>query len=214
MPPRRRRLTWLLAGTALVFATGAGLQVLRHRTPAPAPAETVARQASAPQAAVPAAQAAVIEAEVSPPPKPRSASAAVATANAAPVKNPRHAKAAAASSSNGPARQTQAVAQAQARAPSVETRLPVDAPVQSPSQVEERNLSGGAPVETRTPTPVPGSNDPMSPRKACGARVFLALKLCMEQECETPRFRNHPQCLRLREWEARGHDQPPVNEEH
>ena len=41
-----------------------------------------------------------------------------------------------------------------------------------------------------------------SPREACGARKFIALLLCVQQQCETPRFRDHPQCVRLREEEA------------
>jgi serine/threonine protein kinase len=35
---------------------------------------------------------------------------------------------------------------------------------------------------------------PATPREACGARVFMALALCMEAQCETPRFKAHPQC--------------------
>jgi serine/threonine protein kinase len=38
-----------------------------------------------------------------------------------------------------------------------------------------------------------------SPRDACGSRVFLALAVCMEEQCERPRFKSHPQCDRVRE---------------
>jgi hypothetical protein len=38
-----------------------------------------------------------------------------------------------------------------------------------------------------------------SPRDACGSRVFLSLALCMEEQCEKPRFKAHPQCSPVRE---------------
>ncbi len=49
------------------------------------------------------------------------------------------------------------------------------------------------------PTP-PAANvreGPGSPKEACGARVFLALALCMEEQCERPRFKGHPQCKKV-----------------
>jgi len=52
------------------------------------------------------------------------------------------------------------------------------------------------------PLPLPAGpiqQGPVSPREACGSRVFLALALCMEEQCETPRFRAHPQCDAVRQ---------------
>ena len=40
---------------------------------------------------------------------------------------------------------------------------------------------------------------PASVREACGGRVFLSLAVCMERECEQPRFRNTPECLPILE---------------
>ena len=40
---------------------------------------------------------------------------------------------------------------------------------------------------------------PSSAREACGSRVFIAMALCMERECEQPRFRDQPECARLME---------------
>jgi hypothetical protein len=40
---------------------------------------------------------------------------------------------------------------------------------------------------------------PASPREACGKRVFLALANCMTQQCATPQFTQHPQCVQMRE---------------
>ncbi len=53
------------------------------------------------------------------------------------------------------------------------------------------------------PTPRPSRSGtaapaPASPREACGTRRFLALALCMEQQCETPRYQDHAQCESVR----------------
>ncbi len=52
-----------------------------------------------------------------------------------------------------------------------------------------------APAEPETAT----AQDPASPREACGQRVFFAMAICMEEQCERPRFKTHPQCERVRE---------------
>jgi len=44
-------------------------------------------------------------------------------------------------------------------------------------------------------------NTATGPREACGARRFIALLLCMQQQCDTPRFHEHAQCVRMREEE-------------
>ena len=40
---------------------------------------------------------------------------------------------------------------------------------------------------------------PASAKEACGSRVFIALALCMERECEQPRFRNTAECIPILE---------------
>ncbi len=47
--------------------------------------------------------------------------------------------------------------------------------------------------------PFPIGAAPSSAREACGSRVFIAMALCMERECENPRFRDQPECARLME---------------
>jgi len=47
--------------------------------------------------------------------------------------------------------------------------------------------------------PFPTGAAPSSAREACGSRVFIAMALCMERECENPRFRDQPECARLME---------------
>jgi hypothetical protein len=49
-----------------------------------------------------------------------------------------------------------------------------------------------APASVAAAPPVDAGPD--SPRAACGSRLFIALYRCMKRECETERFRDHPQC--------------------
>jgi hypothetical protein len=66
---------------------------------------------------------------------------------------------------------------------------------------------GAAPVAQEqpvavAPAPPPAApavqNDgPATPKQACGGRVFLALALCMEEQCERPRYKSHPQCRKV-----------------
>ena len=48
---------------------------------------------------------------------------------------------------------------------------------------------------------------PSSPREACGSRIFIALALCMSEQCNAPQFHNHPQCVQLREQNRRREEQ-------
>ena len=56
------------------------------------------------------------------------------------------------------------------------------------------------------PPPLPASvavtaesHQPASPSEACGKRVFLARALCLDEQCATPRFHGHAECVALRE---------------
>jgi len=53
------------------------------------------------------------------------------------------------------------------------------------------------------PTPPAVPAGPSSPKEACGSRVFIALAMCLNEQCESPRFRGHPQCVQLREEQRR-----------
>ncbi len=60
------------------------------------------------------------------------------------------------------------------------------------------------PVAAYTPgpasAPVPADTHlPVSPSEACGKRVFLARALCLDEQCATPRFHGHAECVALRE---------------
>ena len=73
---------------------------------------------------------------------------------------------------------------------------PVPAPV--PMAAPPVRLVPVAPA----PAPVEQSG-PSSPQEACGKRVFLALAMCMSQQCEKAQFTRHPQCVELREQNER-----------
>lgn len=65
-------------------------------------------------------------------------------------------------------------------------------------------LPGPAVVRPTPVVPVPAApSGPSSPKEACGKRVFLALALCMNEQCNTPQFTRHPQCVELREQNRR-----------
>jgi non-specific serine/threonine protein kinase len=80
----------------------------------------------------------------------------------------------------------------------------------SPKPAPVRDLSFPAsadpqpiPVTRRPPTEgsatvaaTPGTADP---RAACGKKVFLTLTLCIDRLCRDPAYRQHGECVRLRE---------------
>ena len=47
--------------------------------------------------------------------------------------------------------------------------------------------------------PVVADPEPASPSEACGKRVFIARALCLDEQCEKPRFHAHAECVALRE---------------
>jgi hypothetical protein len=61
------------------------------------------------------------------------------------------------------------------------------------------SAQGGATVEARprsaaVPTALPGAQGPASARDACGGRAFIAMAVCMDRECDSPRFRDTAEC--------------------
>jgi serine/threonine protein kinase len=73
-------------------------------------------------------------------------------------------------------------------------------PSAAPPQVEgaaagDSGAIPAPPVQTSAVTAARAG--PATPREACGARVFMALALCMEEQCETPRFKAHTQCKKV-----------------
>lgn len=58
---------------------------------------------------------------------------------------------------------------------------------------------GGARPEPAVPEPVAQRN----PREQCGGRVLLALHLCLQRECVKPQYRDHDECVRVRQIDER-----------
>ena len=49
---------------------------------------------------------------------------------------------------------------------------------------------------------------PATAREVCGSRLFIALAVCMDRECEQPRFRGQPECVRVLETKYKREQQP------
>ena len=48
---------------------------------------------------------------------------------------------------------------------------------------------------------------PSSPAQACESKSFFAKPACMNEQCASPRFTSHPQCVELRERNRRRAEQ-------
>ena len=208
----RSRAGWVVAGLGafVVLAAGAAW-MLAGRTP-PASPEPVSAGATS-ELRVPAASPVVTR---DPTPVPATAPTTMSSdtppaRTAAPQpKDPAVATTAPTDSSNAPAtvqpprssgkppRSTEA---APALASTHENAKPVPR-VHAPAHNDEalRASLGESPQAPAAPAPNEVARDgPATPRQACGARVFLALALCLEEQCERPRFKSHPQCRKVNE---------------
>ena len=67
----------------------------------------------------------------------------------------------------------------------------VTLPAAAPTAPAAIPTSGGAAVAAPA--------EPIGPREACGGRVLLAKAWCVDRQCERPLFKDHPECVRLRE---------------
>jgi hypothetical protein len=72
--------------------------------------------------------------------------------------------------------------------PPVAAAAPMAAPAPENHQVGQKPIAQPA-------TPV----GPTSPEEACGKRVFIALAMCINEQCEKQQFTNHPQCVKFRQ---------------
>ena len=89
--------------------------------------------------------------------------------------------------------------------PSAASRpAPVLVPTQAPVQVSPEAPVTPSVSEPRIapppvqPAPPPvAAAGPSGPQEACGKRVFLALAMCMQEQCQTPQFITHPQCVQM-----------------
>lgn len=74
-------------------------------------------------------------------------------------------------------------------------------PAVVPPAPEARQPVQRPPAPT-APPPAAGP-EPATPREACGRRVLLALWRCMQEQCASGRFAQHPQCVEWRALEER-----------
>jgi ribosomal protein L40E len=65
------------------------------------------------------------------------------------------------------------------------------APTPQPDAVSQASILPVAPAAQNVA--------PSSPKEACGKRVFIALAICMQEQCSNARFNAHPQCVQMRQ---------------
>lgn len=80
---------------------------------------------------------------------------------------------------------------------------PIPASHSEPAPSKRAHPPATAPVRSSVP---PAPIGPGSPREACGARVFLAMQACLQDQCKTPRWSRHTQCVELRDIQKRRED--------
>ena len=101
----------------------------------------------------------------------------------------------------------------------VVTPRPKPVPKAKPAPVQETPRPSVAPP-TPTPAPAPAPvaapapavpAGPSSPAQACEGKSFFGKPACMNEQCGTPRFTNHAQCVELREQNRRREEQQQRN---
>ena len=207
-PPRHRVGRWIAALVVAGVAVGFGAWFVGSRLAPPiveAPAEAADTADAVPDRA---AAAAPVEPAASAVPSdaPGPLGALAPKPEQAPTKVPAEAPVApAAAPAAKPAPAAPVV-----RAP-VEREAPPATP--EPPRISEPPAEprrATAPPAAATPAPAPPTPaGPSGPEEACGSRVFLALALCMERECAKPRFKNHPECVPVREMQQRQRSPAP-----
>lgn len=103
-------------------------------------------------------------------------------------------------------------------------KMPLKSMAPKPDRSRTAPKSAPAPLPAPTPVPAPATEAPLtpqparpapqpvapagpsSPREACGSRVFLALAMCMQEQCQTSQFTKHPQCVEIRQQQQAAQD--------
>lgn len=171
---QRRVLAGFVVAT-LVLGMAFWWKQRSDNTPAPV-AEPVLASAPAPMPA---------PVEPTPPPRPPASTEA---AQAAPVQSAQSAP---------PRRVATARPRVRASAPAPVPIAPTPAPAPAPPPVAP------APAAVVVPPPPAAPPPPASPSQACADRGFFTRTACVAEQCETPRFNRHPQCVQLREDQRR-----------
>lgn len=203
----------IIGGLVLLLAIGAGAAYwwlgqestpVRARPVEQAPAQPMVAPTPpppqmAPQTAVPEPVPAPVQ---SPLPAPVPEPAAAPAAAPAPAPEP-------AAAPPAPPIPTASTARAKPRAKPASKPAPVLA---APRPVAP------APAPTPAPTPAPVAAEPppapagpSSPAQACEGKSFFGKPACMNEQCATPKFANHAQCVELREQNRRREEQQQRN---
>ena len=77
-----------------------------------------------------------------------------------------------------------------------------DAAASRPADARARPVPAAAPREPVAVVAAPVAAAPTgaaTAREVCGSRLFIALAICMDRECEHPRYRDQPECVRVLE---------------
>ncbi len=78
----------------------------------------------------------------------------------------------------------------------VPTQAPVLVSPQAPVTPSVSEARIAPPPVQPAPPPV-AATGPSGPQEVCGNRVFLALAMCLQEQCQTPQFIRHPQCVQM-----------------
>lgn len=68
----------------------------------------------------------------------------------------------------------------------------------APQSSQPQTATAPVPASPPAPRAAPPAG-PSSPQEVCGNRVFIALAMCISEQCQAPRFTQHPQCVKLRQ---------------
>lgn len=103
---------------------------------------------------------------------------------------------------------------AEAPKPAVKAR-PTPVPKAKPAPVQEAprpSMAPPAPAPAPVAAPAPAvPTGPSSPAQACEGKSFFGKPACMNEQCGTPKFANHAQCVELREQNRRRQEQQERN---
>ena len=183
----------MLAGSIVVAGLGAYLWTVKQQMPAAPTVQTA--PAVAPATAVPPAPPSMAQK------LPLAGSAAVAPAST-PTSTSRQGNVPAPPVETMPLPPLTKAATAPVKAASAVQSVPERASRPAPPVTPRVREPAPDPTPTQTPTPPPKPQavprGPRSPQEACAGRVFLSLAFCLQSQCNSDHFHNHPQCVEMR----------------
>ena len=141
-----------------------------------------------------------------------AALAAVAQAQGLAVPGATGANAASLSASSAGAARAKPVLAAASRPDggAMSTGVYADAAASRPAEARTRPVSAAVPREpVVAAAPLAAApTGPATAREVCGSRLFIALAICMDRECEQPGYRDHPECVRVLQVKRKREQQP------